>query len=461
MTSQQLRDEELDLVSGELDQLDDEYLSLLTKRAKMRARLNGIRAPTSFLTTELLSFIFQYACFLPCLIDEDDPHLPIILSSVSTHWREVAHSVPSLWSQITVNVNHPCHASANTLSLLRLYLDNAGKHSLSLRITVLSEDEEADDDDEDDDQTMRDAGDQFPIEDLLGLILEKRETITTLILEELPIDTCMQMLKQCPNLIHYRCRKVHLPSEFESRLEAPLVFEHMRTFGWTFGLCRWDNALIAQVELPAIQRFICEPRCGKDTGRTSTSVASSELCAIQREFWPKLTTLKVLERKSNHCTITNADELFNCLPSSLEELRLSDVSVPEHRQICRLLTYGNGQQDLFPRLNTLVMIGSFLEDLHYWMADYPALLVVMLQSRREGGEERWRNFSRLDCLYLGPKPRQSKSEKQRKHKLTLSQRAKLQKFVDGGMRLITADSDGAETVWKESEPIDSLAPSDT
>ncbi|KAF5351879.1 hypothetical protein D9756_007680 [Leucocoprinus leucothites] len=446
MASQQLRDYEIECLSAELDQLDLEINSLQAKRAKLRSRLNQLRAPTSFLPPETLSLIFQHACELPDNIDGDDPHFPVVLGGVSTHWREAVWSTSSLWTALAISVKHARYASANVLSLLKLYFENIGARLLSIRLFVP---EEAEDGDE---STVHGAGD-VAIDELFDLLFQNRKIIkkllcdymwhrwwftissrlftlfqesdatvfpnlehihlgitddspeslwisseddtsishrlapklvhvslmtslpafplplgqlTVLILEYLPIDQCMNFLKQCPNLTDYHCSKPREPSDLEPSLETPLVLERMECFGWSFGFSKRDYALYTKVQFPAIMRFKIEGR--REEQENDSYIPFSELCAAQKQFWPKLTTLEDLERESNHVSHTGARHLLECLPSSVEELHLWDVGEEEGELIWDLLTCDKpDQENRLPRLVMITIIGDYVDNLHFYL----------------------------------------------------------------------------------------------
>jgi hypothetical protein len=539
MTSQQLRDYEVDFLSAEIDELDCEIYSLQEKRAKLRAHVNQLRAPTSFLPPETLSLIFQHACALPSTIDIDDPHFPIVLGGVSTHWRQGAWSTSSLWTAIAINVGHALYVSATTLSLLRLYFGNMKKRSLSLRIHVT---EEAGDRDENETQQLEPG--KVPIEELWNMLFQNRERIkgffcdyfwrrwwsivvkhfstslasdamtfpnleylrlwtpedddnsgssesmtnvepldstlpsqfaprlhhasivthmppiplplgqlTILILENIPVDRCVGLLKQCPKLTDYHCRKPQEPSDTEPLPETPLVLERMKCFGWTFGYSQWDYVLLTLVQMPVLLRFRIEAK--HDLLDNDIHIRTNMLIEAHEKFWPKLTTLEVFERTSNHTPHTDVEVLLKYLPSSVEELHLWDVTDDEGDYTCSLLTFDKpDQENVFPRLNMLTMIGEYVDNLHMRLCtdsyDWSSsLLPDMLRSRREGPAEKWEKLVRLDCLFLGCRRRKLEYEEKRNHNFSELQQAELQKFVDRGMKLITTDSEGTAVVWKE------------
>lgn len=128
--------DEVDILGGQLAKLDDEIGTLMTKRAKIRCRLNQFRARTSVLPPEALSIIFQYACDLPETANLDDDHRPVAITSVSVHWREVAQSTPSIWNRLCLNLKNAKYASEAAFNLLQLYFKNLGGQPINLRLSL-------------------------------------------------------------------------------------------------------------------------------------------------------------------------------------------------------------------------------------------------------------------------------------------------------------------------------------
>ncbi|KAF9449181.1 hypothetical protein P691DRAFT_576396 [Macrolepiota fuliginosa MF-IS2] len=514
---------EVDLLIEEIGRLDCEIDSLLEKRARLRCHLNQLQTYTSMLPTETLSLIFQHTCALAPDDEDANPYPPVILGAVSTHWRRVVWSTSSLWTALAIKVKHVQYASTATISLLRLYLENAGTRCVSLRIDVP---EDAYDENEEE------AGDgQVPVAELFHLALQHPERIkelccdyfwprwcsivtayantkgvpmfsnlehlhlgiqapdtpetlaegeidssslssrvprldnvsllggvppiplpweqiTTLSLDSIPIDRCMALLKRCPNLTDYHCRRVLDTSVSEPLLRSTLTLKHVECFGWTFGYSQWDFALFKYVQLPLVERFKCE-RKHQDMS-CDVRVRPSELLLVQKQFFSNMTTLADFERSSAHCITTEAVRLLRCLPSSVEDLHLVDVDDGEGNQISQILTLKEDSQDsILPRLSMLSTTGTFLNNL--WMTMPDGTFTGMIRSRREGSEKKWQTYSRLSCIYLSCKRDEvAPDELVGMYGLSISQQAELQVFVDDGLRLVTTDSAGEATVWKPS-----------
>ncbi|KAJ6580827.1 hypothetical protein B0H19DRAFT_894028, partial [Mycena capillaripes] len=96
-------DDEIAELRVTLEQLETDRVSLLN----YRTRNNAILSPLRRIPTELLSEIFQWT--LPSLNDQwmrnrlDMADSPWVLTRISSRWRAVSLSTPSLWSRITID----------------------------------------------------------------------------------------------------------------------------------------------------------------------------------------------------------------------------------------------------------------------------------------------------------------------------------------------------------------------
>lgn len=525
MTHQRFQKQsEVDLLTAEIGKLNRQIEPLLGKRARLLRRLNDLQAYTSVLPLETLALIFEYACALPPTIHDDDPHFPVVLGGVSTHWREVAWSTPPLWTALAITLTSAHVAPIAAISLLRLYLENAGRHCLSVRVHIS---DEVDDEDDAGPSCGPESG-QVPIAELfhlmlrsperikemfcdyfcfrwwslvsaaindttvfhnleylhLGIPLDAPETpaiegeiedsseslltrraprlhhvsllagippmplplkqVTTLSLESIPIDKCMGLLKHCPSLTDYHCRRPLEASGSERPLQSSLNLKHVECFGWTFGFSEWDLALFNHVQLPAVERFKCENQHMDST--CDEVVSFAELIAAQKRFFSIQSSLADFERSSAHARNTSACCLPETLPSSIEDLHFLDVNEVEGEEVCRLLTLKeNSQENILPRLSMLTIIGTFTNNLQSAMSQ--GYFMEMINSRREGPEEKWKNYTRLGCVYLGCKRNEGPGEL-RTHDLSVDQEAELQAFVNSGLRIVTADSEGTATIWQ-------------
>ncbi|KAF9449164.1 hypothetical protein P691DRAFT_791426 [Macrolepiota fuliginosa MF-IS2] len=144
----------------------------------MRRRLNELRAQTSVLPPETLSTISQYACALQLMVDEDDPHLPVVLGTISTRWRKVVYSTPSLWMHLIVTLeNAQCTSHAN-LTLLQLYFENSGNQSISIRINLIDDESEYENDESkhEDDENLNKTTSSVCVREILKCIFKDHPT---------------------------------------------------------------------------------------------------------------------------------------------------------------------------------------------------------------------------------------------------------------------------------------------
>ncbi|KAF5349734.1 hypothetical protein D9756_008892 [Leucocoprinus leucothites] len=89
------RQNEVDSLNANTNQLDDEIRRLMVQRASYRHRVNGFQAATASLPPETLSNIFEY-------YSHSRKRL-LTIGAVCSHWRDIAWSTPGLWSK--------CHLS--------------------------------------------------------------------------------------------------------------------------------------------------------------------------------------------------------------------------------------------------------------------------------------------------------------------------------------------------------------
>ncbi|KAF5355913.1 hypothetical protein D9756_004377 [Leucocoprinus leucothites] len=82
--------------------------SLQNERVSLLQELNCIQSPVMSLPNETLSIIFEHACLPHDLSPqpEDRPvnHFRFIIAAVCSHWRNVAHGTPGLWSSVALYI---------------------------------------------------------------------------------------------------------------------------------------------------------------------------------------------------------------------------------------------------------------------------------------------------------------------------------------------------------------------
>ncbi|KXN80659.1 hypothetical protein AN958_08926 [Leucoagaricus sp. SymC.cos] len=141
-------------IQAETQRIDDLITKLHEDRSALLRRLNAIQPATRVLFPEMLSLIFQQACPTPDHFqqqtvqkrqefeDEDgylkfhpgyqeDPHFHPTLASVSSQWRDIVHSTPSLWSSIQIQ-----GARKRDAGKWALFLKNSFERSRDLPLDI-------------------------------------------------------------------------------------------------------------------------------------------------------------------------------------------------------------------------------------------------------------------------------------------------------------------------------------
>ncbi|KAF9444783.1 hypothetical protein P691DRAFT_806659 [Macrolepiota fuliginosa MF-IS2] len=443
------------------------------------------------------------------MVDEDDPHLPVVLGTISTHWRKVVYSTPSLWTHLIVTLeNAQCTSHAN-LTLLQLYFENSGNQSISIRIDLIDDESEYEDDDDWNENgssvcareilecifkdhstklraffcdtlflewlsffpdiaanvgfpnfehihigwakpsavlVSRDNVDLFPLRasmiprlnyislmNCLPAIQLPHEQITVLILEDIEIDKCFNLLFLCPNLVDYHCKHPKSPSGFDGGpTDQHMALDHLKCFGWAFGSKTWDLALLTLLTLPVLERFRYE--------ESDDQTQSSNFRQRRREFFSRSPKLATFERASGGTDIWVLEELHVDLPDSIEEVYLRDVTHAEANSGVWGLAYsqGLGRPMVLPRLKVLSLEGAFWQNPSEYFIIF---LIMMLQLRRQTPPEEQEDQACLESLILKHDVKTTPLLDAGLSEFHLTQ---LQKFVDEGLELVTADKRGRD-----------------
>ncbi|OBZ65560.1 hypothetical protein A0H81_14409 [Grifola frondosa] len=115
-----------------MNQVHVNEASLSCVLAKIEA-LSTLVVPVQSLPTEVLVMIFKAGCRMPHpdpVSDSGDPRripFPLLVSSVSRYWRDVAINTPSLWTNITIKQTKP-------LGWVPLCLQRSGGQLLDITI---------------------------------------------------------------------------------------------------------------------------------------------------------------------------------------------------------------------------------------------------------------------------------------------------------------------------------------
>ncbi|KAF5350521.1 hypothetical protein D9756_008533 [Leucocoprinus leucothites] len=104
------------------------------QRVYLLRRYNAYSPATiSKFPSEILVEIFEYAIQLSTFAHR---HFSVVLSSVSSRWRELMHTTPFLWNCISIEFwnKSPKHLE-NRINLLRLYLRHSGTAALFVKVS--------------------------------------------------------------------------------------------------------------------------------------------------------------------------------------------------------------------------------------------------------------------------------------------------------------------------------------
>ncbi|KAF7336857.1 F-box domain-containing protein [Mycena venus] len=126
-------DDAISKLRAQLEPLEKARASLLSYRTQN----NAILSPLRKMPPELLGEIFSWT--LPSFSDELDrrqsnlAESPWVLTHVSSSWRAVAHSTPSLWSRVLVNYDASASSSPYPLSLVEAQIQRSQKLMIHFR----------------------------------------------------------------------------------------------------------------------------------------------------------------------------------------------------------------------------------------------------------------------------------------------------------------------------------------
>jgi hypothetical protein len=95
--------------------------------------------------------------------------------------------------------------------------------------------------------------------------LPSTNTVSVLVLYAVPVGTCIELLRQCPTLVEYRCRNVAagFPTEFLCPIPDKFTLPLLEAFVFSFCDDPWCSVLLARIRLPALlhlgfDRLLCD-----------------------------------------------------------------------------------------------------------------------------------------------------------------------------------------------------------
>ncbi|KAF9449405.1 hypothetical protein P691DRAFT_567082 [Macrolepiota fuliginosa MF-IS2] len=326
--------------------------------AMSRKCFGSVCSPMEKLPVETLSSIFQLTILPPITFPNEwfdqtktVSLFPVALGAVSTHWRKVAWSTPSLWTSFRFDKSLRTRGRHNP-RLLLLYLQNSGV--LPIRLAIVYNDRDVN-------GPLFDASVdpalltnmwriemlvlELPPEDWFdhlgklsamtdfwaswgnrhieeqvffnrcrslrhlslihfedtggGRFLHKLPwSITVLRLSRIPTDTCIKLLLRCPKLVEITFLFAQPPhDEFEPLMESswfgePIVYEDLETLIWKRSYCDWTSLFLQHTRMPSLRRLrLIDDFAG---GRVDTEG--------ETHFLPRIApTLSVLELRDTSC----------------------------------------------------------------------------------------------------------------------------------------------------------------
>ncbi|KAF5361912.1 hypothetical protein D9756_002826 [Leucocoprinus leucothites] len=119
------REDECRFIESTLSRISTEVDALLAEKARLNRRLNTLRSRTSVLPPETLTAILEYACL--------GQHERSVLASVCSHWYQVVHNTPSLWTSVSL-----CYTHRNGADFLLYHHQKAKGVPLAVELRGLS-----------------------------------------------------------------------------------------------------------------------------------------------------------------------------------------------------------------------------------------------------------------------------------------------------------------------------------
>lgn len=285
-------EDDFEFVSRDIEKLEDIIHHFHTVKSRRLRHLNAISSSTRNVPNEILTLIFRSVCSsAPTTETGHATHgcPQITLGAVSSHWRNVVRNVPELWGTFSVKISR--ENLQNTLPLLRTYLDNNRTSFDAVHLGFASSTQYWSG--ENLMQSLKDillSGDNAPIiraidlelpphdwlpvilncrsikaltlyaPDLTGLHPWSQSSLTTLHLKQVPVNTCFDVLLECPALRRFSCTKPSRatsdcvrPNQHHSRERA---FSHLEYLSWyPANQHLWNDNLLEHYHFPAVRRL--------------------------------------------------------------------------------------------------------------------------------------------------------------------------------------------------------------
>jgi hypothetical protein len=282
-------DDDSDVVSRDIEKLEDIIHHFRTVRSQRLRQLNTISSSTRNIPNQILLHIFRSVCSsAPTTKPRQTPHgcPQITLGAVSSHWREVVQNAPELWKTLSVKIFR--QNLQNTLSLLQTCLDNNRASFDAVHLMFASDAQYWSDQ-----NFLRSLKDilllgegaptihtidlQLPPPGWLSVILDcanintltvvapdipsllpwSLSSLTSIHLKHVPVNICFDVLLECPVLRRFSCTEPSRagsdcirPNQRHSRVK---VFSHLEYLSWhPANQHIWNDNLLERYHFPAL-----------------------------------------------------------------------------------------------------------------------------------------------------------------------------------------------------------------
>ncbi|KAF5361853.1 hypothetical protein D9756_002056 [Leucocoprinus leucothites] len=449
-SSLQSPEDEVAYILTETRRIEDQIQQLHESKASLLRRMNAVQSSTRALPPETLSYIFQHTSPAPDFFrgargsiqsDEVKFAFHLVLGSVSSHWRQVVHSTPILWSSIRISDIPSPRRAEKWSAFLQACFQKSGGLPLDMafdRFGRILQPSDCFFSPKTDNILLENCHrirslrfDYYVCEKWLTLIpkltglvdlsigsvkdihtlsfpssphltrlrlegfipdldtgnLSNR--LTVLELTDLPIDICMKALVECPALTEFRCSE---PSEPEGDYEVSVIsgaitLPSLEYLQWTFTFediyMSWNLDLLVYIHTPAL-----------NTLRWVQSTEDSQsLPSHIPEFFNRLPlTLNVLEFVEVAYESWPQRQIVNHLrrDTQIRSIILERCSVQFLEDILTRLGDEDEGSLVFPHLSYMRVEGCLLPDSYHYSVLRPrtgSLLARALQRRCHSIEE--------------------------------------------------------------------------
>ncbi|KXN88554.1 hypothetical protein AN958_07190 [Leucoagaricus sp. SymC.cos] len=454
--------DEIIYIQSQVRRVESDIERLTSERVKLQKRLNALAASTVTLPYEIISTIFQHACPPLDVGSTQDsstadsgssapgvkdggityPTLPFKLAAVCSQWRDIALSLPQLWTSVALTLYQS--KTASNAAALDTFFQRSGSWQVTVSLIFASGDEGRD----------RLENDTPPSLDVLRVFVKNSSRWGTLKIDGLPpewipalrdaqhdtpkikqlwlcpydnsreqqmvdifvdapelrrvtldntflsaitlpwtglthlkvswvsIDECAEMLRRCPNLLECDFQRILSNAEFHTLPPAdedpPIILPNLHTLRWSYAGDAWEFQLFERIQFPSLKTLKLKLRYDL----THFNIIQNILGKVVGETSVGIEKLDL----DLGCPWANVCEILRKVPR-VREVRLVDEHDPEFvRNLMATLVppsaasiVENGLSTVFlPELKSLEFQGNNPTDF-----SFPKLVVEQLQRRLE------------------------------------------------------------------------------